>query len=361
MNKETIEEAFLSLVKLGVGHSAGMASIPHDIDWNILEGLAAKQGLSAILVDGVERLPENQRPPQLVLLQWIGETLQGYEYRYEQYCRTIAEISAFYNEHGYKMMVLKGYACSLDWPKPEHRPCGDIDIWQFGKQKEADVLLAKEKGIEIDKSHLHHTIFYWRDFMVENHYEIVNTHVSRSNAKIEKIFKELAMNDEYYIDIFGERVWLPSPNFHVLFLLRHAILHFTSVGGLSLRQVLDWGFFLQKNEDVIDWQWFLSILDEFGMKQFFDCMNQICINDLGFEFSRIPQGENNEDLGKRVLDDILFAFDTDKEPSGFISRLLFKYRRRKATVWKHNLCYKESLRSHLLSSFWLHITHPKMI
>lgn len=70
------------------------------------------------------------------------------------------------------MMILKGYACSLDWPKPEHRPCGNIDIWLFGKQKEADALLANKKGLEIDSSHHHHhTIFYWRDFMVENHYD----------------------------------------------------------------------------------------------------------------------------------------------------------------------------------------------
>ena len=55
------------------------------IDWAALENLAARQGLSAVVVDGVGRLPEDKRPPKPVLLQWIGETLQGYEYRYEQY------------------------------------------------------------------------------------------------------------------------------------------------------------------------------------------------------------------------------------------------------------------------------------
>lgn len=123
------------------------------------------------MLDGIEKLPDQQRPPKVFLLEWIGETLQGYEYRYELYLRTIAELAGFYNNHGYKMMVLKGYACSLDWPTPEHRPCGDIDIWLFGKQKEADAILEKEKGVEIDSSrHHHHTVFYWCDFMVENHY-----------------------------------------------------------------------------------------------------------------------------------------------------------------------------------------------
>lgn len=47
------------------------------------------------------------------MLEWIGEVLQGYEYRYELYKCVIAEMANFYNSHGYKMMVLKGYACSL--------------------------------------------------------------------------------------------------------------------------------------------------------------------------------------------------------------------------------------------------------
>lgn len=70
--------------------------------------------------------------------------LQNYEYRYELYRRAIAELAGFYGEYGLKMMILKGYTCSLDWPKPEHRPCGDIDIWQFGKQNEADAFIRKE-------------------------------------------------------------------------------------------------------------------------------------------------------------------------------------------------------------------------
>ena len=125
------KEFFLSLVRLGIGHECD--GIPaHQVDWQVIEALAAEQGLSAVVVDGVDKLPLESRPPKPMLLQWIGETLQGYEYRYGQYCKAIAEMASFYNKHGFRMMVLKGYACSLDWPRPDHRPCGDIDIWLFG-------------------------------------------------------------------------------------------------------------------------------------------------------------------------------------------------------------------------------------
>ena len=121
-------------------------------------------------------------------LEWIGEVLQDYEGRYKAYEKTIGEMAEFYNRHGYKMMVLKGYVCSMDWTKPEHRPCGDIDIWLFGKQKDADAVLTHEKGIEVDTSEHHHTTYYWGDFMVENHYDFINTHRHYSHRGLEQIF-----------------------------------------------------------------------------------------------------------------------------------------------------------------------------
>ncbi len=135
---------FLSLIRLGLWDNDTIT--PSQINWSEVKTLAERQGLSAILVDGIEVLPEVQRPSKEFLLQMIGEVMQVYELRYEKYRKAIADLAAFYNSHGYKMMVLKGYACSINWPKPEHRPCGDIDIWLYGDYKEADSALKKEKG-----------------------------------------------------------------------------------------------------------------------------------------------------------------------------------------------------------------------
>ena len=155
-------------------------------------------GLSAIVLDGVNGLSglsslsssAVQGPAKQFLLQWIGEVMQSYEGRYAAYEKAIGSLAGFYNQHGYKMMVLKGYASSLDWPNPRHRPCGDIDIWQFGKQKEADAVLAKEKGVKIDTSHHHHTVFEWDGFSVENYYDFINVHHHKSNVEFEKILKQ---------------------------------------------------------------------------------------------------------------------------------------------------------------------------
>lgn len=352
------KEAFFSIVRLGIGHYG--SALAHNVDWTIIETLAAEQGLSAVVVDGVERLPLEKRPPKQVLLQWIGESLQGYEYRYELYRRALAEMAAFYNAHGYKMMVLKGYACSLDWPKPEHRPCGDIDIWQFGKQKETDSLLAKEKRIKIDNSHHHHTVFNWRDFTVENHYDFVNVYAHKSSKELEKVLKELGQDDTHYVEEYNEKIYLPSPNLHALFLIKHMVSHFAAAN-ITLRQVLDWAFFVEKHTKEIDWAWLVKLLEQYNMKDFYCCLNVICVEDLGFEINIFPSVQFSPRLKDMVLTDILEPKYTVKEPKGLIKRWMYRYKRWQGNAWKQEMCYGESRWSMFWSGVVNHLFKPQSV
>lgn len=355
---QSSKETFLELVCLGIGHRRNLSS--NQIDWRKIYDLATHQELLGVVIDGIERLPSDKRPSQKILLEWIGEVFQGYEYRYESYKNTIAEMAGFYNSHGYKMMVLKGYACSLNWPKPEHRPCGDIDIWQFGKQKEADATLAREMGIEIDNSHHHHTVFNWKEFSVENHYDFNNVHHHKSSAELENIFKELGKDDTHATEVLGEKVYLPSPNLHALFLLKHSMTDFAAFY-VTLRQVLDWGFHVQKHHKEIDWDWLLSVLNKYHMSDFFNCINAICVEDLGFEVNIFPYVQFNPFLKKAVLDDIMEPKFERESPRHLLPRLIHKYRRWKGNAWKHKMCYNDSLWSGFWSGVWNHLLKPASI
>ena len=353
-----IGQELLQLVKLGIGHQA--SSLPESIHWKRMEDLAAEQGLSAVLIDGIEKLPESKRPPKTILLQWIGNTLQSYEYRYELYRQAITEMAAWHNSHGFKMMVLKGYACSLDWPKPEHRPCGDIDIWQFGKQKNADAALIQNKGIKIDNSHHHHMVFYWRNFIVENHYDFIEVHHHRSSPALEAILKAQGQDDTHFVELNGERVYVPSPNLHALFLLRHMMEHFASTD-ITLRQLLDWAFFVKVHGKDVDWEWLEDVLEQFGMKRMYGIFNAICVDDLGFDVNLFNRVQFEPQLKERVLKDIMSPEFSEEEPNGLFPRVAFKYRRWKANDWKQALCYKGSRWSAFWSATWNHILKPSSI
>lgn len=365
-----VQYDFLALVRLGIGNEiVSNYGLQAPIDWQVVKDLAEKQGLGAVVLDGIEKLSEGQRPPKVFLLEWIGETLQGYEYRYDLYCKTMAEMAGFYNKHGFKMMILKGYACSLDWSKPNHRPFDDIDIWQFGQQKEADALLEAEKPVQVvqkgqefkvDTSHHHHTIFYWGEFMVENHYDFIDVHHRKSGPKLEAIFKELGKDDSHSVELYNEKVYLPSTNLHALFLLYHTMLHFTSTE-MSIRQLLDWGLFVKKHTKEIDWEWFMSLVEEFHLKEFFNIINAICVEDLGFDAPIFHSVLFSPFLKDRVLRDTLAPEFTEEEPKWLLKRFFFRFRRWKSHEWKHKLCFEESMWSIFWTAVWSHILKPGSI
>ena len=364
--KTKTEEAFLSLVRLGIHHH-GLV-MPEQIDWGEVRSLADIQGLSALIIDGIEQLTINGELPKFELplemkLEWIGDVLQNYEQRYEQYRKAIGSLAGFYNRNGFKMMVLKGYACSLDWPKPEHRPCGDIDIWLFGQQEAADKELVssfkfQDPSFEIDGGQHHHTVFDWNGFTVENHYDFINVHHHPSHRGLEVIFKELWEDDSNCVEVSGEKVYLPSPNLHALFLLRHALNHFPSIG-INLRNVLDWAFFVEKHTKEIDWNWLEAVIDEYHMRDFYSCINAICVDDLGFNANMFPYVQYLPSLKERVLDDMLDPEFTIDEPDGIFRKWIHKYCRWKGNRWKQELCYKESAWSAFWSGLMIHLVKPK--
>ena len=397
MNSDVIA-SYLSLIKLGIGHKA---DIPAKVDWNAVRLLASKQGLAAIVLDGVKVLldlsadkdSENGRRAASALstmsldfkFDWMGESVVIYEQRYEQYRRAIANLAGFYNLHGFKMMILKGYGLSLNYPVPSHRPCGDIDIWQFGRYREADGTLSWEKGIKIDNSHHHHTVFQVDGFLVENHYDIVNVHVYKANAELEKSFKAMAMDDSHFIDLSEydcsqpkvpeagkSRVYLPSANLHALFQLKHCISHFASTE-ITLRHVLDWAFFVEKHSSEIDWKWLVETLRRFKMLEFFNYLNSVCVEDLGFDagmFATANEALNeigsvpffDRELKERVLGDMIAPEFAEKTSQGNVfKRVAFKYRRWQANAWKQRLCYSDNRFVAFWKSVWAHILKPSSI
>lgn len=360
------QESFLALVRQGIGNET--RSMPERVDWEAIKVLADEHGLTAIVLDGIDK--QNKDFPKLTInmsddlkLDWIGEVVQAYEKRYELYKQAIAELAGFYKSYGIKMMVLKGYGMSLNYPRPQHRPCGDIDTWNFGKQKEADEVLLRETGIKVDTSEHHHTVFWWKGNLVENHYDMLITSAVKTNSQLEPILKGLAMDDSNYVEIYGEKVYLPSPNMNAVFLLRHSLNHFAAAG-INLRNLLDWAFFWEKNVEKVDWVWLSELLQKYSMMDFFHIVNRICIEDLGFDQTIFPESQSSKsELKERVLEEILMPETDWKEAhkSQLIPRLVFKYRRWRSNRWKRELCYSDDTIMAFWRNVWMHILKPKTI
>jgi len=330
-------------------------------DWNKVIDFAIEQGVLGICFEGVERLPKGQQPDLDSLMEWYGQ-VEMQKAEYGQYVEAIASLAKEYSGSGpstgsgepIDTMLLKGYGLSLNWPVPEHRPVGDIDTYHFGRWREADELI-KGKGIGIDYSHHHHSVFEWRGFAVENHYDIVNRYASVSGRREDDLLKELASRECRVVDVDGAKVLLPSATFNGIFLLTHAASHFAG-DHITLRHLLDWAFFVDKEWQEIDWDLVVSWARKLGLLRFLGCLNGLCVGQLGLEAGKYPSMERDVALEQRVMEDILQP-TFSKKGSGFV----FKLRRLRANRWKRDLVAAEPFVPRMVRLAWSHLRGPKIL
>lgn len=362
MTENNVDFLLIQLLRFALGHGDSF-SLPEHVDWNAVIQRAMSFGLDAIAFDGLQAIYDHSSPEEVAALDaslgemkfdWLGFTLQA-EQDYESYRRTLRDLAAFYNEEGIPMLLLKGYGLSLNYPLPQHRPTGDIDIYLFGEWEKADRALAQKRGIKIDNSHHHHTVFNFEGRSVENHYDILNIYANRSSRRLDRQLKGLALHGWTEHEMEGAHFRLPSANFNALFLLRHAASHFASVD-ISLRHVLDWLLFVREHHDQIDWDWLYSVLWRENMVHFANSLNAIGVTYLGFERDLFPALELDDGLVRRIFEEILCPSFQDKEDGTLWKSLRVKPARWWHNRWKHRLCYSDSL----LSSF-LHGLHAKLL
>lgn len=361
----------LCLVKLGLfpnrSDCIGNVYSFKKVDWNKLFKLSIKQGINAIAIDGLQQLLKhpnykkqleevNTASIQLKKMQWLATSLVC-EQNYERHIRVMSELANFYKSHGIKILVAKGYGLSLNYPVPNHRPLGDIDIWLFGEQKKGDKALEIEKNVKIDYGHHHHTIFNYKGATVENYSDFLCVPGHRKNAGYEKLLKHLAYEESVKYQINGEEVYFPSANFNALFILKHSATHFASTE-MNLRQLIDWGTFVYKHDKEVDWDMVKSVAKEYNLYRFMNCQNALCIDYLGFPADAFPLFERDEALEMRVINDIVFPEFNEDAPRGFINGLWFKYKRWKANSWKHKITFPESLTETLLTQLVAHLLKP---
>ena len=349
-----IEKLLLSLVRIGINKGNSLTPGVEDVDWEELFSLAQNQGATAIALDGINRCFEDGLALNLdfqTKMEWIGAVSQQ-ETVYMQHEENLQDLALWYKNHDIKMMVLKGYGLSLNYPIPNHRPSGDIDIYLFGDQEKADKLMHDELGIEIDKSHHHHTVFTFQGESVENHYDFLNVHVRKSNVPIERKLKEIA-NTSIVNDT---NVIYPSTEFNAIYLLRHCAAHFASTE-MTVRQVLDWGLFMEKHYKELNWKDYLPYIKKEGMYRFYNLLGLFCMRYLGFDAS-IFHGLYEDALNDRFSQEILSPEFKERENGNLLWSLWVKPRRWWHNRWKNRLCYPDSAFSDFTYGLWAKVMKP---
>ena len=352
------ETTALELLRYGI-RKVDTCNLSNDeVAWNDVFAFSELQGFSALALDGLDRCINQGRMVDVdfqTKMDWIGSVQQA-EVIYDQHRKAISDLAKFYNKYGIKMMLIKGIGLSLDYPVPQHRPCGDIDIYLYGDLEKADKLISQHYNIEIDHDQHKHTIFQFGEVTVENHYDFANYYKHRSSKKLDVWLKENCLTESLESPVLGANVYLPSANFNAVFLIRHAASHFAAEE-ISLRHLLDWAFFVENHYEEVDWEWQWKTCQEQNMHQFLLAINEICVKYLGFEASKFKMGGSSL-LTEKVFETIIHPCYDDVSPKGMLPYIIERGRRWWKNRWKHRVVYPESITTTFFNQIYAHLMKP---
>ena len=345
MNK--LQYAFLQLVRGGIGVNYTDSSII-DVDWDSLKALAIRQGLSAVVVDGLEALTIDKRPTKSVLLPWIGLVCNE-ESQYAAQWKTACELARLLENYQIRTYVLKGAVVSECYPNPNHRTSVDLDCFLKSSDNGVDAWekgnkLAEKAGYKVRRDYYKNSTWILPGLTVENHRWLTPFRGNKKLAALEKLFQSMLFEDADTSFFEGTALYRPPVMVSALFLIEHAYSHFLHEG-LTWRHVLDWMLFSRAHKEEIDWPQLDAWIDEFGFRKFYNSY---------YQNGRLLLGEIEEKelslVDKMMLEDIWKPLDLHKTVNGLRGKMALV-----GNTWRARWKYRYFTDITWLQALWIQV------
>ena len=98
---------FFELLQIAIGNRDRFSQTPTVEEWRDLFSLSQKQAMVGIAFRGVEQLPEEQRPPKTLLMQWYMAT-ERIKSMNADLSRKVLAVTNKFLEEGFPSVILKG-------------------------------------------------------------------------------------------------------------------------------------------------------------------------------------------------------------------------------------------------------------
>ena len=236
---------FLELIRIALGSQAKFSHTPTDQEWRELLHESARQAVIGVTYHALNMLPDDQRPPRKVLIDWQASA-QKIICDNKRLNHDSVWVSERFRKAGFRNAVLKGQGNALLYPDPMLRTGGDIDIWLDGERdkiigyvthlfpktkvqwQEVEFPVKKNTCIEV------HTIPALMFHPSDRH---------RMEAFFDEHRDEIFSNET---ELPGEegKVCIPTLRVNLTFQLIHIYRHIFNEG-IGLRQLVDYYYLLQ--------------------------------------------------------------------------------------------------------------------
>ena len=300
--KERNTEQFFELIRSGLwGGKADAGLFAAGADWQALYRMAAMQTLSCIFADGINTLPEKYMPPAGLARKLFSVT-EATRKANRRLDSVLAELESMLRREGIEGILLKGQGLARNYLIPEHRMCGDIDLYPgkgdaYLRCCEAVRSLGESEGREDEsEKHFH---FNRRGCSIEIHSHVMLSASPFINRRLQSWTDEMLGDPSKLrqVEIDGVKINLPPVEFDAVFILQHIANHLLK-GGIGLRQICDWCRYLHVHGRKIDRDMLHCNLKRLGLLNCWKLIGWIAVNKLGLPKEEMPF--YSPDCGRRA-------------------------------------------------------------
>lgn len=303
-------ELFFALVRAGLWADAepmdlGIQGFTDSVGWEKVYQLAEEQSVIGIVLAGIET--SKVKPPQELLLQWIGE-VQLLEQQNKAMNQFIAKLIEKMRNADIYTLLVKGQGIAQCYERPLWRACGDVDLLLSADnyEKAKKFLTPQAEHVDSEDASIKHLGMTIGEWIVELHGTMHIEISRRVNKGIDKVQADLFYGGNVRSwNNNGTTVFLPSPDNDVILIFTHILEHFF-VEGVGLRQVCDWCRLLWTYKDSLNYGLLESLIKQMGLMTVWKSFGSLAVDKLGMPKEAMPMYDSRYmTKGERVLERIL--------------------------------------------------------
>lgn len=278
------EKMFLKLLSASIFDNKEQLEVTNNIDWKTIYEESFNQSVVSLIYESVLKL--NNKPEMELMLDWEEESMVSVM-RNSNIMFEHKALLGLMKENGIKCAILKGAAAAVNYPKPDLRSMGDIDILVKEEDFKKAKNLMNDNGYEeviIFPQVSHEVGFRKNNVKFELHLNAPGV-PDGSLGKI--ISEEIQKIPDSVVTATVGGIEFPKPEtkYNGLILLLHVIHHLGS--GIGFRQITDWAMFVSNELTDDVWQNELEpMLKKYRILNIAKVLTKMCCKYLGLPFEK---------------------------------------------------------------------------
>ena len=284
------ETVFLELLRTSIW--GGKAHVPNDFkDWRKVFALAKTQSVLALVAHAVLSDSEISRQLPDETKAKLKSHVMANMAAHRLLNSSVVQVVSALDGAGVPSVLLKGQALARNYPIPELRACGDVDIYTGPENylRACEVLGALATWTEPRRPEdnvKHYDIKIGKTPVEIHRYSDVN--VSKYYNEIYQAYAHEGLSQGLRImDFAGTAVNTPADDFNAFYIFNHLWHHFMT-SGIGLRQFCDWVMFLHVHKDEIDRAKLRKIIEDMNLMRPWQAFGCVLVEKLGMPEDEFP-------------------------------------------------------------------------